>query len=108
MGSFITTIQGVRNGALVAQLSEALDEVTRAVVEHQQVGELTIKLKIKPNSENQVTFIPSLSVKTPRAQIGAAIFYADEDGALLRSDPRQIDIFADELGAKRAAQQEKA
>lgn len=96
MARLITDILAdYRRGELVEVLSEDLAEIVTAVVDSGQPGELTLKLKIEPYkgdvSEFKVT--ASRSVKMPRKPLREATFFPSADGALVRQDPRQRDIF---------------
>lgn len=98
--SFITTLQGIRDGALVTLLSDELQDVITSVIEHGKGGGLTLKLKIEPNGDNAVTISSDVEAKPAKAGVGKAIFYADTGGTLHRRDPRQGDML-DELARKR-------
>lgn len=95
---FTDVLADYRNGILVETLSEELAEVVTAVVESGQSGELTLKLKIEPYkgdvSEFKVT--ASRSVKLPRKPLREATFFPSADGALVRQDPRQRELFGGE------------
>lgn len=98
--SFITTIQGIRDGALVVLLTDELQDVITSVLEHGKGGALSLKLKIEPNGDNAVTITSEVDAKQARPTVGKAIFYADTGGTLHRRDPRQGDMI-DELARKR-------
>ena len=97
--SFIATLQNIRDGALVAQLTENLQDVVEAVSEHRKVGKLVITLTIKPNGDEAVTVSPSVKATKPEASVGDAMFFVSE-GNLVRRNPRQMDI-EDELARRR-------
>lgn len=90
--SFIATLQGIRDGALVVMLTDELQDVITSVVENGKPGALTLKLKIEPNGDNAVTIISDVSAKQAKPGVGKAIFYADSGGTLHRRDPRQGDL----------------
>ena len=98
--SIIATLQGIRRGQFVALVSDKMDELVRACEENGKTGSLTIKLNVKPNGGGQMIINPSVSANAPEPTTPSAIFFADEDGTLHRSDPRQTDI-EDEIQAKR-------
>jgi hypothetical protein len=90
--SFITTIQGIRSGQLAVMLDEDLQDVITSVIEHSKPGALTLKLKIVPNGERQITITSEVVAKQARAGVSPAIFFADTGGTLHRTDPRQGDL----------------
>ena len=80
-----------RNGALVAELGEALAELTEAVTEHREPGTLTLVLKLKPltSDAHALEVVDDVRVKAPTAPRTGSIFYPDTAGNLSRTDPRQ-------------------
>ena len=99
--SILTTLQEHRKGALVARLTEASEEVVRAVLEHGKAGKLTLELTYKPKGENQLELVPKVITRPPEPDVSPGVFFGDEEGKVHRSDPRQYDI-EDEIAAKRA------
>lgn len=91
--NFNDILAEVDNGKLHEQLTAELALVTAAVVAQNKVGELTLTIKVKPNKENAVFFEAESKAKVPKVGVGAALFYADEEGSLTRRDPRQADLF---------------
>lgn len=88
---FSTFLIEQRNGALAAELGEALHELVEAVTETSKAGSLTLTIKIKP--EGAVLFVSDdVKVKAPAAERTASIFYADEHANLSRKDPRQPEL----------------
>jgi hypothetical protein len=90
---FAAFIQEQRSGGLHGELSEALSELVLAVQETQRAGSLTLTVKVVPNKDGvTVTVTDKVSTKLPEADRGAAIFFMDKAGALVRRDPRQIEL----------------
>lgn len=90
--SFIATLQGIRSGHLAVMLDDDLQDVITSVIEHNKPGALTLKLKIVPNGERQITITSEVVAKQARAGVSPAIFFADSGGTLHRTDPRQGDL----------------
>ena len=86
---FIQTLTQIRKGAFALQCSHMLEELNRAMFEHDGDGELQVTLKFKAKGDGQVVVTPRVKIKKPTAQVGEAIFYVDGDGALEREDPKQ-------------------
>lgn len=92
---FAEFLQEQRKGAAHAEVSEALNELVAAVVEHRKGGELTFKVSVKPAGKgtgNVVEVVDKVSVKLPEAERGGAIFFADANANLSRSNPDQPEL----------------
>jgi hypothetical protein len=81
-----------RQGLTHSELSEALAEVTRRVLEHRKPGSLTLKLDIKPGPGASVEVADKITVKAPQGQRESSLFFSDEHGNLSRKDPRQLEL----------------
>lgn len=90
-------LRDIRKGRVVDSASEELARVVRAVLDTEKPGELTLKLKIKPQGKNDNALIVSVAVasKVPQASLPDGLFFADLEGDLLRDDPTQQRLFAD-------------
>ncbi len=90
-------LRDIRKGRVVDAASEELAAVVRAVLDTDKAGELTLKLKVKPQGKGDNAVIVSVAVasKRPQADLPDALFFADLDGDLLRDDPTQQRMFAD-------------
>lgn len=90
---FAAFVQEQRNGALHDELSNALAELVAVCVETGKKGVLTLKVTVAPQKD-EVTMLVSDDVKltAPKHDAKPALFFPDEHGNLLRSDPRQLDI----------------
>jgi hypothetical protein len=92
-GNFWGWLREHKQGALHSELSEALAEVTNAVLEHGKVGSLTLKISVAPTKDGITVFVSDdLTVKAPQADRGGSIMFADHDGNLTRRDPRQLEM----------------
>jgi len=90
--SFQTTIQEHRSGDALSELSDALQEITRAVRNTGKPGTLKLTLKITPASKGSgraVIVSDDISIKLPQLDNESSIFFATDDGALSRNDPDQ-------------------
>ena len=89
-------LRDIRKGRVVEAASEELAEVVRGVVDTGKPGELTIKIKVKPQGkgDNAVTLSAFVTSHKPKVPLPDAIFFADVDGDLLRDDPTQTRMFA--------------
>jgi hypothetical protein len=87
----------VRRGRGVELASDMLAEVVRAVGESGKKGSVTIKLTVSPEDGggSQRNISMSVTSSVPRVSIPDAVFFADEEGDLHRSDPDQGEMFTD-------------
>ena len=93
MRLFTDFLRDIRSGFVVTQASEALVEVVAAVRETGKTGKLVLTITLKPEADSRQTNV-LCDVKTtiPRRSIVPSIFFASDEGELLRSDPDQKDM----------------
>ena len=91
---FASTLNAVGYGDLAGQASSSLEELVKSVRETSKTGEMTVTLKIKPRGRDsgQVEVTGSVSVKTPIADVAPSMFFATENGELLRDNPAQRQL----------------
>lgn len=90
---FASWIQDVRGGSLHAELSEKLAELASACLEHGKGGTLQLTVALAPNSDGCTLLAhDTVKLKTPEADRATALFFADEEGNLTRSNPMQQSI----------------
>lgn len=84
----------MRGGALVKEITEALHEVTEAVLANQKGGKITLTLDIKPGqgADNALVIKDTLKVTTPKPTLNSTIFFADSKNSLTRNDPNQLEL----------------
>lgn len=98
---FAAFVQQQRSGGLHGELSDALAELVTAVQETQRPGTLTLSIKVAANKDGStVTVTDKVSTKIPEGDRGAAIFFIEGDGNLVRRDPRQIELPLREVTGK--------
>lgn len=96
---FLAFVQEINKGTSAAELSEALQEIVRAVRETGRPGELIFRLKVKPvdsTDGNQVTVEDDITTKLPRHRRKASLFFATRQNTLTRNNPDQMDMFEKE------------
>lgn len=85
-----------RNGATHAELTDALAEVGRAVMETGRAGSITLKISIGKASKkggHQMIVADDVQVKAPRPERDESLFFFDEEtGTLSRTDPKQPQL----------------
>lgn len=98
MRLYTDVVRDIRKGRVVDAASEALALVTKGVMETGKAGSVTVTLTIKPpktRGDNAVTVSADVKLKEPRDDLPEAIFFADENGDLLREDPTSQRMFAE-------------
>jgi hypothetical protein len=93
-------------GAQHHRASEALQELVSAVQDTGKKGSLTITVGVEQMKGNADALFTTIDVKTklPVNPPKAAIFYADDDGRLSRTDPGQLQFPEDVKEAPAAAE----
>jgi len=82
-----------RSGKLAAELAESLNTVVEAVMQNRKPGKLKLVITIKPTEMAGVLAVSDdVSITLPSPQKDAAMFFADKDFNLVRSDPNQLEM----------------
>lgn len=89
---FADVLRELGAGSTYDDLTAQLAEVVEAVVQTRKVGELSIKLKVKPNGEGSVIIADEIKAKVPEPARGDSVFFVTSGGSLVRQDPRQADL----------------
>lgn len=97
---FAAFLHDQRGGVLHSELSEALAEISQAVMEHNKGGKLTLEITVKPagTAEHTLFVGDKITSKIPEADKPTSMFFADEQGNLSRRDPRQAELPLREVG----------
>lgn len=90
MRNFTEVLGDLESGRVFHDLNEALGLVVEGVKKHRKVGEITLKIKLKPNGSTAVSVFVDVTHKVPKAERATTIMFIDEDGSLRREDPRQV------------------
>lgn len=86
--SFVEIISDLDDGRVVEELTHQLREVVRAARVSEKKGSVTLKIDIEPDGRQ---FIINASVKPtiPTPTPGMTMFFASDDGDLIKEDPKQ-------------------
>ncbi|MEQ8834238.1 MAG: hypothetical protein RIB67_07310 [Miltoncostaeaceae bacterium] len=97
---FTQFLLALRGGDAHHELTEALADLTSAVMESGRAGSLSFTVKIKPAAKggNAVLITDSTALKRPAANNPEALFFAGDGGRLSRNDPRQPELPLREAG----------
>lgn len=92
--SFANELRTMSKGAVDAELTEALQQVVKAVLETGKAGKFGIEfvVKLEKGYENHVKLSPVISAKPPRFDTPGQPFYAYNDGTISRDDPEQAEL----------------
>jgi len=92
---FAATLAQLAKGKTNTQLSEQLREVVAAVAKTKKNGKLQITINVKPQKSVEGAVIVSAVSKAnaPAFEQPASIFYATDDGNLVRDDPHQQSLY---------------
>jgi hypothetical protein len=86
---FGAVLQELDKGRVHTRLSELLTQLVAAVVDTGKKGSLTLQLVVEPNKDDVTyTVSPKVKLASPEEERGT-LFFADDDGNLTRTDPRQ-------------------
>jgi hypothetical protein len=93
-GPFAATLQQIRKGELHAELGDSLRDLVAGVMTIGKPGSLTLKITVKPAAKNadMVIVEDEITVKDPRPDRPASLFYATDEGGLTRHNPNQPEL----------------
>ena len=89
---FADVLRDLGGGATYDELTARLAEVVEAVTTTRKIGEISIKLKVKPNGDSGVIVADEIKSKVPEPARGDTVFFVTAGGSLVRQDPRQQDL----------------
>jgi hypothetical protein len=98
--TFLQLLQTHRRGEIPSEADDALSDILTALREHGGKGKLTLTLNLKLNKTGQIELTPDLKAEKPRRAMSTGLFFADDDGRLLRRDPNQGD-WVDDISPRR-------
>lgn len=92
--SLLATLQRHRGGKVLEEASAKLAEVVAGVMASGKNGSVTITLNVKVASrgQNAVTVTDKVTGKVPSATTPDSFWFATEEGALMKDDPRQKEM----------------
>lgn len=89
MKPFTDTINMLRYGTLNEELTKALVDLVAACTDTQKVGDLTLKLKLKPGKGGQIEVFDEIKITPPKRERASSIVFATPENNLQTEDPRQ-------------------
>jgi len=91
----VEVLRQLSGGRTLDKLSSAITDAVQAIREHGGKGVITLTLAIAANDDDSVAIVGTVKSKVPEGAAGKSIFFDTADGRLVRTDPRQQEIFTD-------------
>jgi hypothetical protein len=90
---FNATVAQLNNGRTQQELSEALNELVQACRDTNKVGEITLKIKVRPDGASGQYFLEDqMNVTLPKFDRAKTLFFGTPEGNLQRTDPAQAEL----------------
>ncbi len=87
--SFELQLRHVRKGACLTELSEKLQSAVASVRALNKPATLTLTLTISPFNDGAFAVVDEVKTKLPTPNKGHTLFFATDEGVLVREDPNQ-------------------
>ena len=100
---FLSTLAELKNGRVIHQANDTMQRLLSAVQKHGGKGKLGLELTLSPRLDSdtgrviEVDIAYSIKVAEPQPNHGTTMFYVDKEGKLTRQDPRQAEMFEEEV-----------
>jgi len=89
---FNATVAQLRNGQTQIEASEMLNQLVQACRDTNKVGEITLKIKVRPDGAGQYFLEDQISTNAPKPERAKTLFFGTPDGNLQREDPNQRSL----------------
>lgn len=91
---FADILRDLGRGAVVDDAAIQLQALVTAVQTHGKKGSLTLKVEVAPmKGDLAAMFVAArVDMRPPSGEPVAAVFFADDDGNLVRDDPKQMKL----------------
>lgn len=101
----LNTLKTLRNGHTQDEMSEAINEVVNACRDTNKVGEITLKIKVRPDkSGNGQYFLEDqITTNIPKPERGQTIYFGTPEGNLQRDDPAQRSLDLKDVSKEESA-----
>lgn len=93
--NFCDFLAEINSGLTINDLSEKLEELTKACDQVNGPGKMTISLKITPHGDGTASVAPEIKIVKPVKKRAASVFFVHKDG-LYQENPNQIPLFDSE------------
>ncbi len=82
----------LNRGRTAIEASTALQGLVAAVTTTGRKGSLTLTITVSPTASGAVQLADAITVKEPKFDRAASLFYVDDEHNLVRNDPRQTSL----------------
>lgn len=90
---FADVLTSLRRGKTHRELSDAMQELSLAVIETHRAGTITLTIKVsKSKASGMVEIDDTVKVKLPEPDRSSSMFFVTDDGNLSKDDPRQLSL----------------
>lgn len=90
--AFTSLLNTHRRGIAGHECSTQLEAAIRAALDTGAKAEINVKVTILPGMDDQVNITIQPSAKLPQQKLSGAVFWVDESGKLVTSDPKQKEL----------------
>jgi len=92
--SFTNTLIEIRNGAVVEEATEQLNDLVKAVQDTGKSGKIVLTIDIKPfaKASDAVSVRAKVATTIPRAEDKEEVFFATFENNLSRNNERQREL----------------
>lgn len=90
--AFTALLNTHRRGIAGGECSTQLEAAIRAALDTGAKSEVNVKVTIIPGMDDQVNITIQPTAKLPQQKLSGAIFWVDETGKLVTSDPKQKEL----------------
>ena len=98
--TFIGFLQSNRRGEIPSEADAAMTDILAALREFGGKAKLTLTLNFSFTKSGQIEIKPDFKSEKPRRSMSSGLYFADDDGKLTRTDPKQVD-WVDDLSDRR-------
>jgi hypothetical protein len=102
---FTDVLSELDRGEVVAELTKQLYAVVEGIKETHKPGSVGVTLGLSMTGRGSLTVVAKVSSKVPEVPPDPTTFFVDEDGTLMRDDPKQPRL---PLGRRAEENQEPA
>ena len=90
--AFTSLLATHRRGIAGHECSTQLEAAIKAALDTGAKSEVNVKITIIPGMDDQVNITIQPTAKLPQQKLPGAIFWVDENGKLVTSDPKQKEL----------------
>jgi hypothetical protein len=91
---FADVLRDIQGGEVADEAAMLMQQLVAAVQTHGKKGSLRLDIEVQPMKGNATALMVSAqaSIRPPKGEPTAAVFFFDGDNNLVRDDPRQLAL----------------